>query len=268
MHAWRAFLALSQLVGSLVVVLIFLHAEIGLKPSALAGSPGLDFSIGIDADGDGSDDCNTSGGPATCRLPAGTFTLSLYLRSVPEDVSSYDGFDFEIWRFGVIAGDAPIRGKWVSCGYLDKIATVVGGCVIPGGGESSFLGPVVDLDFDCGASGSLALLHGNGRTTLTSNNQSLHESDMPETLTIECGDPPLTAPPADRHGDADCDGRVSSLDALLMLQFQAELLVTLPCPRNADVWKNGGIFSLDAFAVLEYVAGLIDSVPALGPLPP
>ena len=55
-------------------------------------------------------------------------------------------------------------------------------------------------------------------------------------------------------GDADCNGDVNSIDALLILQFDAGLMSTLPCQDAADVNKDGQTNSIDAALVLQYVS--------------
>ena len=62
------------------------------------------------------------------------------------------------------------------------------------------------------------------------------------------------------RGDANCDGRVSSIDASLMLQLSAGLVQHLSCEDAADVNHDGRVNALDAALVLQYVAGLISSL--------
>lgn len=58
-------------------------------------------------------------------------------------------------------------------------------------------------------------------------------------------------------GDVNCDGGVTSVDAVLILQFDAGLVPTLTCIGNADVNGDQNSNSLDAVLVLQHVAGLI-----------
>lgn len=67
--------------------------------------------------------------------------------------------------------------------------------------------------------------------------------------------------PAGNAGDVDCNGDVTSIDAVLVLQFGASLLLQLGCPQNADVNSDGQVDSLDALLILQYVARLLDSLP-------
>ena len=62
-------------------------------------------------------------------------------------------------------------------------------------------------------------------------------------------------------GDVDCDGDVDSVDAQLVLQYEADLISSLPCQLNGDVNVDGTINSIDAALILQYHAGLIDDLP-------
>ncbi len=71
---------------------------------------------------------------------------------------------------------------------------------------------------------------------------------------------PPAPPPASQpltSGDVDCTGAVTSLDAVLVLQFDARLIDTLPCPNEGDVNGDGRIGPLDAALILQMSAGLL-----------
>lgn len=63
--------------------------------------------------------------------------------------------------------------------------------------------------------------------------------------------------PSSTLGDVNCDGRVNSVDAALVLQLTARLINSVPCPQNADVNDDGRITSVDATIILQMEAGLI-----------
>lgn len=73
--------------------------------------------------------------------------------------------------------------------------------------------------------------------------------------------------PSALRGDVSCDGVVNSIDAALILQFDAGLVDSLSCQDAADVSADGSVNSLDAALILQFAAGLIDSFPG-GPPPP
>ncbi len=64
-------------------------------------------------------------------------------------------------------------------------------------------------------------------------------------------------PSIDMKGDVNCDGKVNSRDALMVLQLNAGLKNTLPCIHNADVNWDSRINSKDAALILQYHAGIL-----------
>ena len=68
----------------------------------------------------------------------------------------------------------------------------------------------------------------------------------------------LPTPPV---GDADCNGSVTSVDAALVLQFNAGLFAFLLCEEFADANADGELTSIDALLILQFVAGLLDTLP-------
>ena len=71
-----------------------------------------------------------------------------------------------------------------------------------------------------------------------------------------------TALPVPPIGDADCSGSVDSIDAALVLQFDAGLLdiLTFTCLLIADVDEDGTMNPLDAVLILQFVVGLLDDL--------
>lgn len=64
------------------------------------------------------------------------------------------------------------------------------------------------------------------------------------------------------NGDANCDDSIDSLDALLVLQFEAGLVDRLIFPEGTDSNKDGKIDSRDALLILQFNAGLMpDKMP-------
>jgi hypothetical protein len=67
---------------------------------------------------------------------------------------------------------------------------------------------------------------------------------------------------ASQAGDVNCDATVNSIDAALVLQANAGLIVSLPCQDGADVNRDGTANALDALFILQFSAGLIKSLEA------
>ena len=85
----------------------------------------------------------------------------------------------------------------------------------------------------------------------------------PATPTPSPATPKPTATPQP-DGDVNGDGMTTSVDALLILQFIAGLLLLLPNAENADVSLNGEITNVDSALILQFIGGLIDSLPTSG----
>ena len=62
-------------------------------------------------------------------------------------------------------------------------------------------------------------------------------------------------------GDANCDGTINSIDAAIILQFNAGLLAVLPCPENADANGDGTINSVDSVLILQHTVGYFHESP-------
>lgn len=75
--------------------------------------------------------------------------------------------------------------------------------------------------------------------------------------TVDCFGPQHGGPtlPA---GDVDCSGATTSIDAALVLQFEARLIDSLPCQQNADVNQDGRVNSVDGALILQCTAALTD----------
>jgi len=63
------------------------------------------------------------------------------------------------------------------------------------------------------------------------------------------------------RGDANCSGSTGTVDAALILQFDAGIIHNVGCPQNADVNHDGRIGPLDAVLILQYDAGIIHALP-------
>jgi hypothetical protein len=72
---------------------------------------------------------------------------------------------------------------------------------------------------------------------------------------------PTSTPVQALIGDVNCSGDITSIDAVLVLQFTASLLGALSCQDAADANGNGSIDAIDASLILQLVAGFFESLP-------
>jgi hypothetical protein len=207
---WRA-AAIALGAIALVLLLAWHHAGRGGPASAdstTIPATGLDFSIGIDVDGDTIDDCDTSGGSPKCDIAGGnTSTLKAYLNSLPVKITEYEFVVYILEHSGLNwAGGV----DWV---WPDAQFCLTAQVVPPEGapvmlcqeavGTSTYTGLMVTANFACKESGSITIVHGFLATELWGEGGSpvFAEGDgTSETLSINCI-PPLPPP-----GDADGDG--------------------------------------------------------------
>ena len=198
----------------------------GPTPTASAG---LAFSIGVDTDGDTTDDCSTSGGTVTCTILDTTFTLNVYLDSLPNGVSNYVALNTAFTYSGVASSSHVSLGEWADCTALQSSYTAPGkaamACisyVIPPASPSTYTGLIGAVEFTCASGGKISMEHGEIDTALFEDASTFHieGNASTETLTINCNGPtptdtptPSNTPtPKNPDGDGDGDGMPNSMD--------------------------------------------------------
>ncbi len=62
-------------------------------------------------------------------------------------------------------------------------------------------------------------------------------------------------------GDVNLDTFINSIDALLILQFDARMLVTLPHASNAEVFCDDVVNAVDAALILQFDANFLTALP-------
>jgi hypothetical protein len=241
------------------------------RVSADAPHAGLSFAVGINVDGDSTNDCGTgvptavgNGAPDTvsvqvsntaCEVRQGApFKVNVYLMANGGVAAS--GISAHVIYSGVTSS-GPGDSVWDGC-IFEASSSDVGyedaGCAIglPPAAPVQAVGLTATFSFTCTSDGSIALGHGVGETSLTDAHLDEHREAGPDMLTVDCqeGLPALA-------GDSDCNGSVNSIDAALILQNVAGLLANLACPDGADANHNGTINSIDAALVLQFSAGLL-----------
>ncbi|MEE8391619.1 MAG: flexitail domain-containing putative surface protein, partial [Anaerolineae bacterium] len=166
-------------------------------------SAGLAFSIGVDTDGDTTDDCDTSGGSTACTLPDISFTVNLYLDSLPTGVSDYVALQtrLDYSGAGFPTSDTYLQ-DWVDChgatmfvnefpGQLDMACLTY---LLPPAFDSFYTGQIGSVDFDCITDGQISLVHGEIDTALFEDAATFHieGNASTETLSITCDGPTPT----------------------------------------------------------------------------
>jgi len=86
---------------------------------------------------------------------------------------------------------------------------------------------------------------------------TLLQRPLPVDVLTEVKPTPPKTPVEVVEGDANCDERVDSIDAAVVLQFSAGLLKEAPCSFSADANDDFSVDSRDATLILQHVAGLV-----------
>ena len=129
--------------------------------------------------------------------------------------------------------------------YGDQQTVTSGTVFVEGDLHSQVTPKVSGLVIHCGAGGPL--------DTPTPTPTQTSTPKPPPTPT------PTTLPPS--IGNVNCDAFVSAVDASLILQLHARLILELPCAESSDVNDDGRTDSVDAALVLQSSAGLISIQP-------
>lgn len=163
--------------------------------------------MGIDVDGDTTDDCSTKAGAnSKCSLAhGGTFTLRAYLNSLGP-ATSYQGYQVVLeyagpeWK----GEESTDTDPWPDC----AIRLAGGGSGLVGFGclidleapRSTYTGLLATTDFNCTGSGSIIMVHGLRDTALwhSSKAQYVEGEGETETLTINCSATAALAHPIPR----------------------------------------------------------------------
>lgn len=163
---------------------------------------GIDFSIGIDSNSDGHDDCSTSVGPSKCSISSGsTFRLKVYLNGLPVDLPGYAGVDIRVTYAGVGSKNSVSNVSWPDCSY--PADSLLPGLLQWGCSEgfhaalSTYVGLVGTANFNCLSGGAVTLVGGINHTGVSDLHgiQYAEASGSNETLTINCLTPTATRTP-------------------------------------------------------------------------
>jgi alpha-tubulin suppressor-like RCC1 family protein len=196
-------LGMWTLIAGLALVIGMMAQTVELGEEALADSPhtGLDFHLGIDADGDTLDDCDTAtAGQNVCYMPLGTvFSARVHLDS--SGLSNYSGYEARLDYAGV-DDKASVTHHWPECafeGNAGSPGTRAIGCAAGMSVTSTYTGLMGEAAFTCSASGYMSLVHGLANTDLVELSLVSHAESGSETLDVVCAD-------LDFHAGIDVDG--------------------------------------------------------------
>ena len=158
--------------------------------------PGVDFSIAIDVDSDGQDDCTTQvPGLDTCTISDGAaFTLKVMLNALPPDLESYNGFDLRLRYDRVTLNGDPSASAWPDCMFqahaLEPPDGVSFACAIdvPPAPGSTYTGVIGTANFTGACEGTVALVHGSGNADLIDDQfrMFVEAQSGEETLNLAC----------------------------------------------------------------------------------
>jgi hypothetical protein len=186
----RSLLALVALIGLALAATLLASTDPATRVAADAGHTGLDFSMGIDVDGDTTDDCNTSGGPTKCTIGLGdVFTLKTYLNSTGGKTYIYLA---NYVQYGGVSSESNATVTWPGCSSPSNSSfsgVEAWDCL---GSASTYTGQIGTADFRCTGAGFLTMVHGIGNfpayTTVVEPGFVEHAEtqDSTETLTINC----------------------------------------------------------------------------------
>jgi hypothetical protein len=188
---------------------VVLIARSNNRPAqADAPHPGLDFSIGADVNGDGVDDCDTSGGPSSCYTTSDSVIATVYLNDLG-DLESYRGFAALI-KFDGMRSKSDAEVLWPDCRsrFDGGVVTGVGSfslhpsCKEPNENRTSqYVGPLVRFGAFCSPGGALRLRHdpvpagsGDAQTMLFDKAGVTHSESGYEELSVHCASTPTPYP--------------------------------------------------------------------------
>ena len=213
-----------------------------------------------------------------CSLSTGSdLAVRVDVALAPAD--GFSGFQLELLKDGALlyapAADPADEALWPQCLEPGRVITefeasesVQFSCLqteLPPADDAS--GPLAEFAMACpsGTASSnsvLSLRPGEEAAEAGTLFWSAERSPVAPLLfdaSVSCVGPQFGGPGPTR-GDANCDGRTNSIDAVIVLQYVADLLDSLPCQQLADMDRDEDVTSLDAALILQADAGLLDII--------
>lgn len=240
---------------------------------AHAPHPGLNFAIGVDVDGDGTNDCGSGvpeavgdGAPdavpvevtnTTCAAGAGAeLSVRGYLTNTGG--VGYEAASIHVEYAGVTP-DGHGESVWEGCVY----AVVAGGagfensgCTVgpASGGPRTHLGVLSIFAFTCSASGTIGLGAEFGETGITDNFFEEHREGGVDVLTVQCGSQPTVTPTAQ-----STPGVTSTAIATTTATAPATPIATTGTPAATPVATGTAVVVVTATAVSPATATAVST---------
>lgn len=226
---WVAKLLPLGAIAAAVALLLVMTGGDHHRVEANTPHPGLDFSIGVNTDGNTAtgdqrldhvggnprgDDCvsfNVQGitatpvAPPKCSVPLnGNFTVHVYLNALG-GIASYQAYDVQLNYSAITSAHTadfgPNNGNWPNCGFgasnfddvnhTESFSCTIGVSAPP----STYVGRMATAGFTCSPTngfGTVTVVHGPSSTDILEDvaTADAEGNGTTETLTITCGTPP------------------------------------------------------------------------------
>jgi hypothetical protein len=242
------------------------------------------FHLGIDVDGNGTDDCTASlSAPGSCTLTdQKPSAVSIYLDDaglVGSGATGYDGYRVLLQFVGPVSFTNFVVHTWPDCGAPSGPLAFPGfatfSCFVsPWNHSSTYTGKIAEAVVTCsynpGVPFSLGIVNGDGKTEVILNDGTTHNQGESTTIAFDgtcvAPTPPATSPCQQILGDVDGNRVVDAIDAMFLSQYVDQLRGNLACLANVDTDQNHRPSpdepdSTDGLLILQYVAGLISRLP-------
>ncbi len=273
-------LAILVIAGTLALTVFVAQKQQEIRQRAAGEQTAFFFSTGTGC----SNPVTTTSFP-----PRAIYTLSLCLNTNNTGVSIVNGFDVTIAKgsgitfTGISDGvdgtklTSPYFNKMnsdgsIRFGRIDNTGVTISGTALD-------LGKIT-LTTATSGTGNISMTNAQVVSpTSPTTELSVAKPILPYTIAVTNTPTPVPSTPTSTAispqgpcyplGDANVDGKVDVVDALLILRFVAALSITGTFnQQNADVDRDGKITSVDALKIERYVAGLDTTFSGCGINPP
>lgn len=270
----------------------------GHRAQADAPHAGLDFSLAIDTNMDGTNDCGTGapsavgdGAPdtvaadvtnTTCNVANAGDQIQVNVYLMSAGGIAYAGQTSQVLFTGITSdGPSVPAAAWQGCVFaasasqtgLENVGCAIG---LPPAAPVTNLGLMTKWTFHCAASGEIHLGHGPGETGLTDFDLVEYREAGPDSLNVSCGGgpaptdtpagptntppPPTNTPVATTPAPTNTPGQATNTPT----RTNTPVPTNTPTPggvRLGDVNGDGHVTSTDGLWILWKEAHIVDRLP-------